>query len=113
MEDGANLDSSSTFELSGAGVVWKWKRLEGPTNFQVIKDQDVVFALASHLSPQESDLRTLNAEVMVDRLAVGRNVTFSGVNQSTSKRDDGWIWFAVVALLAMMGEAIALQTFKM
>ena len=107
------MELGSVFEQSGTEVVWKWKKLIGPSTFRVVQQQETVFALASHLAAEESDLRTLGADVMVDRLAANRNVVFSAVNQDASERDDGWIWFTVAAFLAIVCETIVLQLSKM
>jgi len=60
---------------SGEGVVWSCKELPGPDIFEIQKDGQAVFALASNLAPEESDLRTLDASLLTDRLSGGRDLS--------------------------------------
>ena len=104
--------SQGELKPSGDGVVWNWRRPTGPSVFELKKKQETVFALATHLPPEESDLRTLDADVMTERLAGGRKVVFHRVAESDKEHDRSWIWFAVVAVVALVGEIFVLRTFR-
>jgi len=71
-----------------------------------------VFALAANLSPEESDLRTLDASLLTDRLSGGRDVSFSRVSGEKREEDRSWIWFAVAAVVALIGEVAVLKAFR-
>ena len=97
---------------SGEGVVWSCKELPGPDIFEIEKDGKAVFALASNLSPEESDLRTLDAGLLTDRLSGGRDVSFNRVAGEKREEDRSWIWFAVAAVVALIGEVAVLKAFR-
>ena len=117
------------FQSSGEGVVWNWREPMGPGVYQVKQaaggaeneqsgtqttndSKRVVYALASNLSAEESDLRSLRADVLTDRLAGGREVSFHRISETKEANDRSWIWFAVLATVALIGEVIALKAFK-
>ena len=77
------------------------------------RDDQTVYALASQLDPDESDLRVLDAAVMTERLSGGRDVSFRRSSEVASERDDSWTWFAVAATLALVTEVIVLNSFRM
>jgi hypothetical protein len=119
--------SFGEFQQSGEGVVWNWRRLDGPNVFTIeessngsndaggsnnTESKQVVFALASSIPPEESDLRTLDAEVMTERLSGGRQVSFTRVAEAEKEDDKSWIWFAVAAVVALVGEVLILKWFK-
>ena len=106
-------ESNGDFQQSGEGVVWNWRRVAGPAVYQVTRDDQTVYALASQLDPDESDLRVLDAEVMTERLSGGRDVSFRRSSEVASERDDSWTWFAVAATLALVTEVIVLNNFRM
>lgn len=112
-DESGDKENLGEISSSGQGVLWKWKRLAGPTVFRLMQNEKDVFALASRIPPEESDLRSLNADVMVDRLGGGRNVSFNRVTKSKDQSDNSWIWFAVTAMLALVGEMIVLKCFRM
>ena len=119
--------SFGEFQQSGEGVVWNWRRLDGPNVFTIeessngsndaggsnnTESKQVVFALASSIPPEESDLRTLDAEVMTERLSGGRQVSFTRVAEAEKEDNKSWIWFAVAAVVALVGEVLILKWFK-
>ena len=106
-------EANGDFQQSGEGVVWNWRRVAGPAVYQVTRDDQTVYALASQLDPDESDLRVLDAEVMTERLSGGRDVSFRRSSEVASERDDSWTWFAVAATLALVTEVIVLNNFRM
>ena len=99
-------------QTSGNGVVWSCKELPGPDIFEIEKDGESVFALAANLSPEESDLRTLDASLFEDRLSGGRDVSFTRVTGEKREEDRSWIWFAVAAVVALVGEVAVLKGFR-
>ena len=108
-DDSQSKEDVGQLRASGEGVVWSCKELPGPDIFEVEKDGQPVFALAANLSPDESDLRTLDADLLTDRLSGGRDVSFSRVNSEKREEDRSWIWFAVAAVVALIGEVVVLK----
>ncbi len=112
------VDSFGEFQQSGEGVVWNWRRLTGPNVFKVVRSsaeansRETVFALASKIPAEESDLRTLDAQVMTERLSGGRQVSFARVAEAKKEDDKSWIWFAVAAVIALVGAVAILKVFK-
>jgi hypothetical protein len=112
------------FRQSGDGVVWNWPRMTGPSIFEINNESgsstagndkakaQTVYAIASNIPPEESDLRTLDAELLTDRLSGGREVAFHRVTDSDSKNDKTWVWFAVAAIVALVGEVFVLKRFR-
>lgn len=105
-------DSLGQLRRSGEGVVWSCKELQGPDIFEIEQDGQPVFAMAANLSPEESDLRTLDARLLTDRLSGGRDVSFSRVAGEKREEDRSWIWFAVAAVVALIGEVAVLKAFR-
>ena len=104
--------TTGEFQQSGEGVLWNWRRPDGPTVFNINQADQTVYALATHIAPEESDLRTLDAEVLTERLSGGRQVDFHRVAEQKKEDDKSWIWFAVAAVVALVGEVFVLRSFK-
>ena len=105
-------ESLGQLQPSGEGVVWSCKELPGPDIFQIEKDGQSVFALAANLASEESDLKTLDPSLLTDRLSGGRNVSFNHVAKEKREEDRSWIWFAVAAAVALVGEVTVLKAFR-
>jgi hypothetical protein len=99
------------FRASGDAVAWEWQRPVGPTVVQIKQGDDTVAAFGTALHHDESDLRTLDAKIMTERLAGGRNVQFrtAGGNEV---QDSFWVWLAVGCIVAMIGETLALAFWR-
>ena len=104
--------TTGEFQQSGEGVLLNWRRPDGPTVFNINQADQTVYALATHIAPEESDLRTLDAEVLTERLSGGRQVDFHRVAEQKKEDDKSWIWFAVAAVVALVGEVFVLRSFK-
>lgn len=111
----ANSESTiatGEFQQSGEGVLWNWRRPEGPTIFNINQADKTVYAIATHIAAEESDLRTLDADVLTERLSGGRQVDFHRVAEQKKEDDKSWIWFAVATVVALVGEVFVLRSFK-
>ena len=107
-----SVASTGVFQQSGEGVLWNWRRPEGPTIHNINQANQTVYALATHIAPEESDLRTLDANVLTERLSGGRQVDFHRIAEQKKEDDKSWIWFAVAAVVAMVGEVFVLKGFR-
>ena len=104
--------SLGEFKQSGEGVIWNWRRPSGPDVFEIKQNGETVYSLASHIPAEESDLRTLEADVITERLSGGRQINFHRVADRESGNDKSWIWLAVAAVVALIGEVFVLRSFK-
>lgn len=96
----------------GDGIVWRWPDAGPPGVYQVRRDAEAITAVAVTTPPEESDLRTLDADVLTGRLAGERTVQYNSTVGDDQQRDDTWIWFAVACVLCMLGEIVALRVFN-
>ncbi len=97
---------------SASGAMWRTSPSAPPGVYQVERDGATVFALALELSPEESDLRAIDPEVITGRLAGGRHVQFHAGTHGQDTRDDLWTWLAVACIGCMLCELTALRIFR-
>jgi hypothetical protein len=71
-----------------------------------------VFALATAIPPEESDLRTLEPSVFQQRLAGGRTIHYWAAAEEGEERDDLWSWLAVACIACVLVELLALRVFR-
>jgi hypothetical protein len=92
-------------------VVWRASSAAPPGIHRVEQGSDTVFALASELPPEESDLRVLSPQVLGERLAGGRQVNYR-TTQEQEDVDDLWTWLLVGVVGAMLMELVVLRVFR-
>lgn len=108
---GPEGDLGSLSEGTG-GVVWRCPEDATPGVFRVLRGERVVFAAAAELSPEESDLRALEPEVLQHRLAGTRRVHVRQATGASEATDDWWTWLAVACVVCLLGEVVALKWFR-
>lgn len=96
----------------GTWVVWRWASAGNPGVYRVQRDGKTVFAVATGIPPQESDLATLGESVFKDRLAGGRTVHYRSAAAGQEKQDDIWLWFVVACVGCLCTELIVLRIFR-
>ncbi|MEW4453406.1 BatA and WFA domain-containing protein [Bremerella sp. JC817] len=96
----------------GGAVVWQWSSPDRPGVYRIEEDGDTLFAAAVALPPEESDLETLSAEVVKDRLAAGYTVRFQATGGTANPDQNLWQWFVVGVVLCMFGELAALMAYR-
>jgi len=97
------------------GVVWRWAAPDRPGVYQCRQDDDnenIAYAVAINVPSEESELEPLPADVLVNRLAAGQDVHFRGTTDESRTRDDIWKWFAVACAICLLGEIVALASFR-
>lgn len=99
-------------EDDGAGGLWTWSVPETPGIYRVIRGDQTEYVGVVALPPEESDLGTLSADVLQDRVAEGKEVYVRSRNDPDRPEDDSWKWFAVGAALCVLGEIGALTLFR-
>ena len=114
--DGADKDASDgrcgQLVEEGAGLSWRWPSPRAPGVYQVRRGSQTVFALAVGIPAEESQLESIDPQVLKDRLAAGRNVFFHGAAGQGEPRDDFWKWFGVACVFCMLGEITTLLAFR-
>jgi hypothetical protein len=113
IDAGSTANSPALGELvdEAQGVVWRMPSAVPPGIYRVERGGQTVFALASELPPEESDLRSLAPEVLKQRMSGGRQVQYRSVDERDNV-DDLWTWLAVAATVAMLVELIVLRVFR-
>jgi hypothetical protein len=96
----------------GNWVVWRWPAVGYPGVYQVQRDDKTVFAAATGIAAQESDLTSLSESVFKDRLAGGRTVHYRSAAAEQDKQDDVWLWFAVACVACLCVELGVLRVFR-
>jgi hypothetical protein len=97
----------------GAGVLWKGDAAGGPGAYRVLHKNTPVYAVATAIPAEESDLRSIPAKVFEERLAGGRDVHFRSLSGlGADERDTVWSWLAVACVVCLVGELAALKGFK-
>jgi hypothetical protein len=97
-------------EDAGA-VQWTSPGPEAPGIYQVRRGEAVVFAAASALPPEESDLRPLPASLIPTQPGGGRAVYYRTAGEG-DEPDTLWVWLAAGCVACLLGEVLALKSFR-
>jgi len=110
---GGSSDDAPRGELihEALGVVWRAAAAPAPGVYRVERDRQSVFALASEIPLEESDLRALPPQVVKERLAAERTVRYRSANDEPPL-DQLWTWLAAGAVACMIVELGVLRAFK-
>lgn len=97
-------------------VVWRWPQPSGPGVFTIRRGSATVFAVATAVPAEESDLTTIDPEVLTKRLAGGREVNFRAAGddeiEDAPNRDRTWAWLAAACVGCVIVELGVLRGFK-
>jgi hypothetical protein len=106
-------DSLGELTSEGIGVVWQWPSPNVPGVYRILRDQEVVQAVPIVISAEESNLESLPPDVLKNRLAAGRSVSYqSAAGLSHREQDRWWIWLLTACVVCMLGELTALISFR-
>jgi len=110
----SSLDPAMLGDLheENVGVMWQAVAAGPPGIYQVKRQQQSVFALATAIPAEESDLVTIESELFKDRLSGGRHVTYRSAMDDDESRDEAWTWLAVGCLVFLFVEVLSLRLFK-
>lgn len=95
-----------------SGVLWKIPSFTKTGVYQVLSENKPVFALAATISPDESDLRSIDPTLLQGRLSGGRDVQFHAATQNDDAWEDFWVWLTLGGALCVMGELLVLRWFR-
>lgn len=96
----------------GPGVVWRCDAPAEPGVYQMQRDGQTVFALPIWLAEEESQLDSLPADVLEQRLAAGHEVQFRPTHAGREQQDVLWSWLLIAGVLCLLGEITALLAFR-
>jgi hypothetical protein len=111
---GENVSSDELGSLleEGGFVLWRCPQAPPPGVYQVKRGGAAVFAIASAIPPQESDLATLDPALFGTRLAGGRQVHYHASADAQERQDDAWAWILVWCTVCVLGELAVLKAFR-
>lgn len=104
-------DEAGLFVQDGQQIAWRCSAIPRPGIYQIARNQEVVFAAAAGLPAEESDLATLDGQVLTKRLAVGRSAEFRHAQQQQEQRE-WWPWVLAACVILMTAEWGVLRVFK-
>jgi Aerotolerance regulator N-terminal/von Willebrand factor type A domain len=99
--------------LESTGPLWRSAAAGPPGVYEIKRSDQTVAAAAVVIPEEESDLRTLPADVLEIRLSGKRDVRFHAWAPEASERQDSlWVWLAVGCLACLLGEFALLRWFR-
>jgi hypothetical protein len=93
-------------------VLWRWDAAGPASVYSVKRDANTVFAMATALPALESDLESIDPNLLTTRLAGGRTIAFQSATNETQTKDSAWSWFLVACAACMLGEFFVLRLFR-
>lgn len=94
------------------GVVWQAAAAGPPGTYTVQRGDQIVYAQASTIPPDEADLATLAGDLLTTRLSGGRDVAYRSALDVEDSRDDLWSKLAVICLICVFAEFLGLKLFR-
>ncbi len=88
----------------GAGVRWSSTAAPAPGVYRVCRGNETVFALATGVHSDESQLEYLSPDVLTNRLAAGRNVHYQSTTETEPDADRWWAWLCAIGLGCALAE---------
>ncbi|MHB0957781.1 MAG: BatA domain-containing protein [Pirellulaceae bacterium] len=107
-------DGTSLGELShdGSGVVWNWQAPASPGVYRILRGEETLLAVPITVSSDESQLESLSADVLENRLAAGHAVQLRQAGEGLDQRDVLWTWLLTAGVLCLLGELAILLTLR-
>lgn len=93
-------------------ILWRWDAAGVPGIYCVRHRDNVVFALATALPGEESDLDPAPPAQLESQASAGRRAHYRAAADQQPRDDDQWSWLAVACVLCMLGELGILRIFK-
>jgi hypothetical protein len=106
-------ENSGQLNEENAFVTWRWNTAGPPGVYRVQRGSTTLFAIATGVSKDESDLRIIDASV-IQRLAGGREVHFdpNGAGGGEDQKDRAWTWALIACTTCMLLEIAVLKMFR-
>jgi len=93
-------------------VIWRWPAIGKPGVYRVCQNKATVFAIAVSAPAEESQLDTLSADVLQNRLVTGNAVFYRDAADTSQPHDPWWTWLTVGCLACLFGELATLLVFR-
>jgi hypothetical protein len=110
--ENVSKDELGSLVEEGGFVLWRCPQAPPPGVYSVKRADSTVFAIASAIPAQESDLATLDPSLFGTRLAGGRQVHYQASADSQEQKDDAWAWILVWCTACVLGELLVLKAFR-
>ncbi|MFO0942454.1 MAG: hypothetical protein U0930_17085 [Pirellulales bacterium] len=94
-------------------VVWNWPDPPGPGVYSLDENKQSVWMIATAAPSIESDLSSLEKQVLTERVSGSRSVGFSTVGDDDRPRDDLWKWLIVACCFGLVAEVVLLRWNRM
>ena len=112
-DEGAASNPYGRLVEEGLGVLWRWQQAGQPGVYRVYNDRDeTVFCLAVGVPAEESQLDSLSADVLKNRLAGDREIAFHSATDAAQSQDMWWDWLLAGCVVCLLGELSALLAFR-
>lgn len=106
-------DEIGHLQQEKTGILWRADNAGMPGIHQVQRYGKTIFAVATALPAEESDLRVLSPEVFQDRLSGGRTMEYRSATLSAPEEEDvAWSWFAAICVGCLLCELAVLKVFR-
>lgn len=92
-----------------SAIVWNWPAPGGPGVYALDENSMPVWMIATCAPSIESDLSSLDKEILTERIAGKRAVGFTSSGSDDKPEDDVWKWLIVGCLVGLIGEIVALR----
>ncbi len=104
---------AGTLAASPGGIVWDVLH-SGPAGvYSVEQSGETVAAVVASIPDEESDLRSLSAEVFEGRLSGGRSLQYAeGTAAAAQEQDTLWVWLAAACVGCVLLELLTLKAFR-
>jgi hypothetical protein len=94
-------------------VVWSWDEPSGAGIYSLEQNDAPQWMVATSAPAVESDLSSLDEEVLTKRVSGTRKVGFASNDRQSKNSDDIWKWLIVACLLGLVAEIGALRWTRM
>ena len=114
-DESATPEATGTWEWSVGqqAMVWSWNDPAGPGLYEAVSEnQETVSIVATAAPASESELRSLDASLLQNRIAKGRTIAVSSVDTEEATEDSWWNWLIIACVLGLASEIAALRWFR-
>jgi hypothetical protein len=111
----ADADVTALGELRAdhVGLLWQIPAAGPPGVYRVRDGDQTVYALATAVGAEESDLTPLAPSLLTERLAGGRTIEYhDAAHDDAEPRDELWTWLALACVGCLVGEIVGLKLFR-
>jgi hypothetical protein len=92
-----------------SAIVWSWDDPSGPGIYALEQNDEPKWMLATAAPAIESDLSSLDEEVLTQRISGTRRVGFASNETENKNTDDVWKWLIIGCLFGLLAEIATLR----